>query len=674
MRRTVLVVTAICATFLGASLCRAQTTLNAYNAVFRSSGAQSGSNWELTDNGYVGTFIHLDNPGTVQINVVASGASAGGVWPTMDLHVGDQDVQWSVSSATPGTYTATVQLPAGTHALRTALINATDGGAAGTRDLFLQSLTLSGPGTNVAVQNYADATHVNAAADTYIANYRQGPAAVTLLAANGAPMSGAQVHVKLRSHAFNFGTAVPGTSLTDPMDYLAANPALGSTAYTYQQALKQNFNMVVPGNGGKWAYNEATRNVVTMQYVDQFLNFAQQNGLRARMHNMLWATNNGQQPGWASTLENAALSGDSAAAASLSLAITSRVNYYVGQRAVQYTAVDGINESYHLPTFQNIYGMAGLANIYNQIIDAAQTAGSSAAAYFNEYSVYGSNYGDWYRQHIQSVIDAGITADNRARLGIGIQNYTRSDWNSVVDMYKTVQNLATMGLPITLTEFGDSTTDPNPSQVPNVLRDNMRVIFGSDQTTGFLNWGFWQPEMWSANTGAAFYDANWNLTATGKAYQQMLGIHNWGLTGLPTWTTDVTLTADANGRVSLTGFYGDYDVTIGAATASMGLLKGVTNYSVSLNVLAGDANCDGTVDINDLSKVLTSYNRSGMTWADGDFNGDGDVDINDLSKVLTNYNTSTGASAGMQAVPEPGSIMLLLAGVAFLLVRTARQA
>ena len=70
--------------------------------------------------------------------------------------------------------------------------------------------------------------------------------------------------------------------------------------------------------------------------------------------------------------------------------------------------------------------------------------------------------------------------------------------------------------------------------------------------------------------------------------------------------------------------------------------------------LPGDANLDGKVDINDLSRVLTNYDKSGMTWADGDFNGDGKVDINDLSIVLTNYDKSLGAAGGtLAAVPEP---------------------
>ena len=91
--------------------------------------------------------------------------------------------------------------------------------------------------------------------------------------------------------------------------------------------------------------------------------------------------------------------------------------------------------------------------------------------------------------------------------------------------------------------------------------------------------------------------------------------------------------------------------------------------------MAGDANGDGVVDINDLSVVLTNYDKStGMNWSTGDFNGDGKVDINDLSVVLTNYNHSLSSSAaGMAAVPEPGSLLLLMLAAAGLLTFFRRE-
>ena len=75
--------------------------------------------------------------------------------------------------------------------------------------------------------------------------------------------------------------------------------------------------------------------------------------------------------------------------------------------------------------------------------------------------------------------------------------------------------------------------------------------------------------------------------------------------------------------------------------AGRGTVGGVTHGFV-LSAMPGDANLDGTVNITDLSKVLTNYDKTGMTWADGDFNGDGTVNISDLSNVLTNYDKTAG--------------------------------
>ena len=59
-----------------------------------------------------------------------------------------------------------------------------------------------------------------------------------------------------------------------------------------------------------------------------------------------------------------------------------------------------------------------------------------------------------------------------------------------------------------------------------------------------------------------------------------------------------------------------------------------TGFRIESTLFPGDANGDGTVDINDLTIVLSNFGKTGMAWSQGEFTGSGTVDINDLTIVL----------------------------------------
>ena len=61
--------------------------------------------------------------------------------------------------------------------------------------------------------------------------------------------------------------------------------------------------------------------------------------------------------------------------------------------------------------------------------------------------------------------------------------------------------------------------------------------------------------------------------------------------------------------------------------------------------LPGDADLDGTVNIEDLTILLTNYGKSGMSWSQGNFDGDPTVDLEDLTILLTHFGMSV-RSAG----------------------------
>ena len=102
--------------------------------------------------------------------------------------------------------------------------------------------------------------------------------------------------------------------------------------------------------------------------------------------------------------------------------------------------------------------------------------------------------------------------------------------------------------------------------------------------------------------------------------------------------------------------------------------------------LAGDANLDGDVDLDDVNRWISNFTGQlslapadpfGKLWTDGDWDYDGDVDLDDVNKWLANFTGQLGGglwvdvpgaspeaieaarSIGITVVPEPGAISML---------------
>lgn len=96
--------------------------------------------------------------------------------------------------------------------------------------------------------------------------------------------------------------------------------------------------------------------------------------------------------------------------------------------------------------------------------------------------------------------------------------------------------------------------------------------------------------------------------------------------------------------------------------------------------LPGDADLDGTVDLADLTQLLTFYNQSVTDdvngWMKGDFDGNSEVELADLTNLLTFYNQGVldpmavellSAHGFTVTVPEPSTIVMLILALAGLL-------
>ena len=409
-------------------------------------------------------------------------------------------------------------------------------------------------------------------ADEYIKNGRQ--AAVSLRLAGVAP--GTPVRVRLARHAFHFGVNVPGTFNR----FLIEGAPPASEAGRFQRFVLDHFNTVVPSNGGKWLYNEGTRDFVTMDYVDLILRWAARHRMFARMHTLLW--DHEQQPVWVQDLLRAAVSGDGAAKADLARAIDRRIEYYVRDRAGDYQELDVLNESIHRSRYLGALGNAGVADLFNRVARTAREAGVPLRLFLNEYDVLQNSgamrFGmppkpdpaaNWYRSHVEAVRAAGGEVS-----GIGVQYYADArGWiptpHSAARIGLVLRNLTATGLPVELTEFGVK-KGASRADAARILNETMRMVFGTPGTIGFVMFGFWAGAIWDTAPEAVLVDADWNLTESGAAYEKLMAA----------WTTDVTVPMGADGTVRLIGFFGDYSIEAGGKTFTFELVRGKREYEL----------------------------------------------------------------------------------------------
>lgn len=635
-----------------------QTTIGGSSMAMKSTGG-GFADWTLDRNGYVGTYIQLAAPGDVTIAVESSGQASGGIAPHMNIALADTKAGFDVGAGF-NTYQHTFSLPAGTYFLRTDMDNDV---AASSRALTVRDVTISGA---TVLNSSTDANALNAA-NTYINNFRKGSVTVGL----SGLVPGTPVDVSLKRHAFNFGTAAAGDNFSTLMD---PSPTPGSDAYKYQQALKTQFNALVPENAGKWKNNEFFRDSVWMPQLDKIVDFAGANDMRLRMHNLIWGT---QQPSWIDTLISQAAGGSPSAKSDLRGEISERIDYYVGdgagsEPAQNYVDLDVYNESVHTGSgsYWDIYGADGVADIYNEVAQAVQDAGANTHLFTNEYNVLqdsGDYYGNWYRENIEQIVAAGGAVS-----GIGVQSYennsigTSNDAHYPARKMQTLENLAVLGMPIVLTEFG--VKDPtSQADAATMLDDTARLVFGTPEATGFMMWGFWRGDIYRG--AAALYDANWNLTTAGQLWEDLFSIDADGNPD-DDWDTQLTAVINADGTISFDGFWGDYELTVDGVTYDLTLSKGDLVYAIV--AAPGDYNGDGSVDAADYSVWRDTFGSSTDLRADG--NGDGVIDDADYGVWKTLFGTTYSSGVGsFAAVPEPASAVLLLVGVLSLACRRRRS-
>src|SRR5690606_20364877 len=143
--------------------------------------------------------------------------------------------------------------------------------------------------------------------------------------------------------------------------------------------------------------------------------------------------------------------------------------------------------------------------------------------------------------------------------------------HSPARMMQVFQNLSATRLRLGLTEFAVERQTASTSRAADILEETMRLVFGTAQADSFLIWAIWESAA-VPPPASVLFDKSSERTAAGERYDALMA----------GWNTELQCRIDAEGNCQFTGFYGEYEVSSGGATAKFSLEPKQTEHAVTL--------------------------------------------------------------------------------------------
>ena len=153
--------------------------------------------------------------------------------------------------------------------------------------------------------------------------------------------------------------------------------------------------------------------------------------------------------------------------------------------------------------------------------------------------------------------------DNLPLGGIGFQAHFGAGLTAPERVIEILDGFGQYGLPLHITEFDVDTLDAETQAA--YTRDMLIASFSQPQVEAFVIWGWWEGDHWKPS--GAMLKKDWSPRANYASWRDLV-YGDW-------WTED-SLTTDANGRVNLRGFKGDYDLTVQGKTFNRSLTHDAT--------------------------------------------------------------------------------------------------
>ncbi|PIN19174.1 Endo-1,4-beta-xylanase [Handroanthus impetiginosus] len=334
---------------------------------------------------------------------------------------------------------------------------------------------------------------------------------------DGNRLQGAKVVVKQVSRDFPFGSAIAKTILGN---------------FPYQNWFVERFNAAVFENELKWYSTEPQPGQVNYTIPDQMLKFLRKNQIIARGHNIFWEDPK-NTPSWVRNLNPP----------DLKSAVKSRIQSLMSKYRNEFIHWDVDNEMLHWDFYEQKLG----PNASLEFFETAQKLDPLARLFMNEFNVFETcddlnSTVDGYVERLRELGEYGVLMD-----GIGLEGHFTVPNPALIR--GVLDKLGTLDLPIWLTEVDISNSLDQETQA-KYLEVVLREGFSHPAVNGIMLWTALHP---SGCYQMCLTDNNFHNLPAGDVVDSLL----------KEWQTGVVEgETDDHGVFSLSGFLGEYEVTV----------------------------------------------------------------------------------------------------------------
>jgi len=283
------------------------------------------------------------------------------------------------------------------------------------------------------------------------------------------------------------------------------NSIINSTTSAQQQAVVfPNFNQMTAGNIMKMGYLHPQENTFTFGQADDFVSFANANGIKVHGHTLIWHADY-QVPAFMTNY-----TGDFAAM--LKNHVQTIVSHFQG-RVVSWDVVNEALADDGQPTVNNIlrstiFSQKMGQDFIDQSFTNARAVDPQVDLFYNDYNI---EAGGQKTANLLSLVD-GMRARGVPITGVGFQMHVTIDWPSITAIESSLKAVADRGLKVKISEMDVSMKSAYTSFTADAaLRQRQRYhdiiaaylrAVPAAQRAGITIWGVWDADSWINQPGS----------------------------------------------------------------------------------------------------------------------------------------------------------------------------